>query len=124
MPILPPPLEKLYNTPVLRSEMPPGFNHAKVLRLGPDRRYHSLGAVRIDFTSARASESASYALFKDVATASAFARTERAVSTGGLFRVRVAVVGRLVVGVTSKTAAQAKALLNLAVGHLRRSEKS
>jgi hypothetical protein len=124
MAILPPTLEKLYNTPVLRSEMPARFHHAKVLRLAPDRRYHTLGAVRIDFTNARASESASYALFKNVARASAFARTERAVNTGGLFRVRVAVVGRLVVGVTAKTGAQAKTLLVLAIRHLRRSEKS
>jgi hypothetical protein len=124
MPVLPPTLEKLYNTPVLRSEMPAGFHHAKVLRLAPNRRYHTLGAVRIDFTNARSSESASYALFKDVARATAFARTERAVKTGGLFRVRVAVVGRLVVGVAAKTSPQAKTLLRLALQHLRRSEKS
>jgi hypothetical protein len=124
MPMLPPSLQKLYNTPVLRSEMPAGFHHAKVLRLAPDRRRHTLGAVRIDFTNARGSESASYALFKDVARASAFARTERAVNTGGLFRVRVATVGRFVVGVTAKTGAQATALLGLAIEHLRKSEKS
>lgn len=126
MPILPPTLEKLYNAPVLRSEMAAGFHHAKVVRLAPDRRYHTLGAVRIDFTNARSfsSESASYALFMDVARATAFARTERAINTGGLFRVRVAVVGRFVVGVTAKTVAQAKVLLALAIRHLRRSEMS
>jgi hypothetical protein len=124
MPTLPPPLEKLYNTPVLRSEMPAGFDRAKVVRLAPDQRIHTLGAIRIDFSNARASESVSYALFKDVAHASVIARTERAVNTSGLFRVRVAVVGRLVVGVAASTGAQAKTLLDLALAHLRRSEKS
>ncbi len=80
MPLLPPPLEKLYNTPVLRSEMP--------------------------------------------AKASSFARLERAVNTGGLFRVQAATVGRLVVGVAAKTGAQAKVLLNLALAHLKRSQNS
>lgn len=104
--------------------MPAGFTHATVVRLAPDRRYHTLGAVRIDFTNAHMSESASYALFKTTAGATVFARTERAVRTGGLFRVQVAVVGRVVVGVTAKTSAQAKTLLALAVRHLRRSESS
>jgi hypothetical protein len=124
MPTLPPPLEKLYNTPVLRSEMPAGFDRAKVVRLAPDQRLHTLGAVRIDFSNARSSESASYALVNDVAQASAVARIERGVNTGGLFRVRVRVVGRLVVGVTARTGVQASALLDLALAHLRRSEKS
>ena len=124
MPILPPPLQKLADTPVLRSEIPAGFHHVTVVRLPPDRRIHTLGAVRIDFTNARASESASYALFGNRARASAFARRERAVKTGGLFRVQVAVVGRIVVGVTATTRAQANALLTLAIRHLRRSESS
>ena len=124
VPILPPPLQKLADTPVLRSEIPPGFHHATVVRLAPDRRIHTLGAVRVDFTNARASESASYALFVTRTRASAFARRERAVKTGSLFRVQVAVVGRIVVGVTAKTRAQANALLILAIRHLRRSESS
>ena len=120
--VLPPPLEKLYNTPVLRSEMPAGFHHAKVARLAPDQRYHSLGAIRIDFTNARSFESASYALFNSTAKASALARKERAVNSGGFFHVRVKVIGHLVVAATAKTAAKTTTLLDLAIRHLRRSE--
>jgi len=119
---LPPLLAKLSNTPVLRSEMPSGFTRATVSELPADARYHTLGAVRIDFRSARTSESASYALFKDSAQAAAFARVEENVKTGGLFRIAVAPVGRIVVGVTGPTRAQARALLRLALAHLRRSE--
>jgi hypothetical protein len=119
---LPPLLAKLSHTPVLRSEMPSGFTRAAVSELPVDARYHTLGAVRIDFKNARTSESASYALFKDSAQADAFARVEENVKTGGLFRIAVAPVGRIVVGVTASTAAQARVLLRLALAHLRRSE--
>jgi len=51
-----PPLERLRNTPVLRSEMPAGFDRAKVSVLSPDARYHTLGAVRVDFTRPGTSE--------------------------------------------------------------------
>ena len=119
---LPPQLAKLSDTPVLRSEMPSGFTRATVSELAADARYHTLGAVRIDFRSVHTSESASYALFKDSAQANAFARVEENIKTGGLFRIAVAPVGRIVVGVTASTRAQAKALLRLAVAHLHRSE--
>lgn len=122
--VLPPPLQKLANTPVLRSELPAGFQHAKVTRLAPNRHIHTLGAVRIDFSNAHATESASYALFKSRAAASAFARRERATKTAGLFHVRAEALGRLVVGVTGITRAQATTLLGIAVRHLRRSETS
>lgn len=100
---LPPVLATLSKTPVLRSEMPLGFTKATVSELPADPRYHTLGAVRIDFRAARSSESASYALFKSSAQAAAFARVE--------------------VGVTGPTRAQARVLLQLALGHLRRSER-
>ena len=119
---LPPLLAKLSNTPVLRSELPSGFTRATVSDLPADARYHTLGAVRIDFRNAHTSESASYALFKSSTQADAFARVEENVKTGGLFRIAVAPVGRIVVGVTASTRAQANALLQLAVAHLRRSE--
>ena len=76
----------------------------------PTRATTRLGAVRIDFRSAHTSESASFALFKSSAQADAFARVEENVKTGGLFRIAVAPVGRIVVGVTASTRAQAAAL--------------
>jgi hypothetical protein len=118
---LPPPLAKLAHTPVLRSEMPSGFTRATVSDPA-DARYHILGAVRIDFRNVRTTESASYALFKDSAQADAFAHVEENIKTGGLFRIAVMPVGRIVVGVTAPTRAQARALLRLALAHLRRSE--
>jgi hypothetical protein len=121
---IPPPLLKLVNTPVLRSELPAGFTSAKVTRLPADPRYHTLGAVRIDFSNVRGSESASFALFTTPAQAASFARTERGVRTGGLFHVEATAVGRFVVGVTAATRTQAGRLLQLAVAHLRRSERS
>jgi hypothetical protein len=117
----PPVLTKLANTPVLHSEMPPGFTRARITKLPADRRYHTLGAVRIDFRNAHAAESASYALFKHSARADAFAHVEKNLKTGGLFRIAVTRVGRIVVGVTAPTRTQAKALLQLALAHLRRS---
>jgi hypothetical protein len=78
----PPVLTKLANTPLLHSEMPPGFTRARITKLPADRRYHTLGAVRIDFRNAHAAESASYALFKHSAQADAFARLEKNLKTG------------------------------------------
>jgi hypothetical protein len=120
---LPPVLAKLSNTPVLRSEMPQGFTRATVSKLPADPRYHTLGAVRIDFRDVHTSESASYALFRTAAQAAAFAHVEENVKTGGLFQIAVAPVGRIVVGVTGPTRAQARVLLQLALAHLRRSER-
>jgi hypothetical protein len=120
---LPPPLAKLSNTPVLRSEMPSGFTRATISELAADPRYHTLGAVRIDFRNARTSESASYSLFKNSAQAAAFAHIERNIETRGLFQIAVTTVGRIVVGVVGRTQAQAKAFLLLALAHLRRGER-
>ena len=83
--------------------MPAGFHRAKVVRLAPGRRYHSLGAIKIDFTSGLSFESASYALFNSAAKASALAKKERAVNSGGFFHVQVKVIGWLVVAATVKT---------------------
>jgi hypothetical protein len=123
MPVLPPPLARVYTTPFLRSEMPSGYTQTTVLRLPADPRYHTLGAVRFDFKNASISESVSYALFKTSAQAAAFNRVEARLETGGLFQIAAVTVGRVVVGVTGQTRTQAKALVQLAVAHLRRSER-
>jgi hypothetical protein len=117
-----PPIERLLNTPVLRSEMPAGFDRAKVSFLSPDPRYHTLGAVRVDFVSRGTTESVSFALFKNQTQASAFARTARNVNTGGLFRTQVAVVGRIVISAAAATRTKASALITFGLEHLRRSE--
>lgn len=56
---LPPSLQRLAATPVLASEMPAGFSRVKVVRLAPNQRLSTLGGVRIDFSNAHATESAS-----------------------------------------------------------------
>jgi hypothetical protein len=122
-PNLPPALERIATTPVLASERPAGFPQVKITRLAADRRIHTLGGVRIDFSNSHASESASYALLRTHASAVGLARRESAVRTGGLFYVRAVVVGRFAVGVTATTKANAKAFLALALSHLRRSER-
>jgi hypothetical protein len=125
---LPPPLAKLYNTPFLQSEIPSGFKQTTVLKLPADPRYHSLGAVRFDFKNANSSAtsssvSASYALFKTSARAAEFSRFEAKLNTRGLFRISATSVGRIAVGVTGFTQTQANRLLQLALAHLRRSER-
>lgn len=102
--------------------MPAGFTHAKTTRLPAESRYHTLGSVRIDFSNASTSESASFALFKTTTQAASFVRTEKSVKTGGLFFVDAAAAGRFVVGVTAQTRTQAAKLLQLALAHLRRSQ--
>jgi hypothetical protein len=119
MATLPPPLEKLLNLPVLRSELPAGFDHSKASALTP--RYHTVGAVKIEFTNRTTTESVSFALFKTHAQAAAFARTERSIKTGGLFRIGVDLVGRVVIGAGAATRAQANALLAFGLDRLRRS---
>jgi hypothetical protein len=119
---LPPALERIATTPVLASEMPAGLTHVKVSRLAPDPRYHTLGAVRIDFSNARESESASYALLRTSGAAARLAQTEANVKTGGLFHVQAVAVGRFAVAVAAKTVSDARTLLRLAVAHLHRSE--
>jgi hypothetical protein len=47
-------------------------------------------------------------------------QTEAKVDGGSLFQVRAVAVGRFAVAVAATTAAQARALLLLAVAHLRR----
>lgn len=75
-PKLPPALQRISTTPVLASERPAGFPHVKVTRLAADRRIHTLGVVRIDFSNSHASESASYALMRTHAAARRLAHTE------------------------------------------------
>jgi hypothetical protein len=120
---LPPPLAKLYNTPFLQSEIPSGFKQTTILKLPADPRCHSLGGVRFDFKNANSSESASYALFRTSARAAEFSRFEARLNTRGLFRISAASVGRIAVGVTGHTQTQANRLLQLALAHLRRSER-
>lgn len=122
-PKLPPALERIATTPVLASERPAGFPHDKVTRLAANRRIHTLGGVRIDFSNSHASVSESYALMRTHAAASRLARTEATVKTGGLFFTRAVAVGRFAVGVAATTRAQARSLLALALSHLRRSER-
>src|SRR3954471_8407498 len=121
--LLPPPLAKVHNTPFLRSEIPSGFKPTGILMLPADPRYHTLGSVRFDFKNAQTSESASYALFRTSAEAAAFSRVEGRLNTRGLFQISAVSVGRFAVGVTGQTRNQARALLRLAVAHLRRSER-
>lgn len=118
---LPPSLAKLAATPVLASEMPPGFSHAKVVRLAANQKLSTLGGVRIDFISAHLTESESFALMKSNAAAALFAQTEMKIDGGTLFRVRAVAIGRFVVGATGRTATEASNLLRLAVAHFRRS---
>jgi hypothetical protein len=117
----PPALQKLASTPVLASERPAGFTHAKIVRLPRDPRLHTLGAVRIDFSNSHTSESASYALLRTHAAAVRLARREAALKTGGLHTQAVA-IRHFAVAVIATTSAKAKGLLTLAVAHLRRSE--
>jgi hypothetical protein len=117
--MLPPPLENLLHLPVLRSEMPAGFDHSKASALAP--RYHTIGAVKIEFTNRTTTESVSFALFKTQAQAATFARTERSIKTGGLFQIEVDVVGRVVIGAGAATRAQAHALITFGLDRLRRS---
>jgi hypothetical protein len=123
IPTLPPALQRIAETPVLASEKPAGFPQVKVTRLAAARRIHTLGGVRIDFSNSHASESASYALMRTHAAALRLAHTEATVKTGGLFHTRAVAVGRIAVGVTATTKAQAKTFLALALSHLRRSER-
>lgn len=120
---LPPPLEKLLNTPVLQSEVPAGFAHPSVSNLGPVPRYHVIGAVRIEFKNHTTTEAVSFALFKTQAQANSFAQVARNVKTGGLFRTQVAVVGKFVLSAAAATRAQAKDLMSFATAHLRRVER-
>jgi hypothetical protein len=119
----PPVLTKLANAPVLQSEMPRGYTRATITQLPANAHYHWLGAVRIDFKNAHATESASYALFKDSSHAKAFTDVAANIGTRGAFHVAVATVGAMAVGVIAFTRAQAKALLQLALAHLQRSTR-
>ncbi|HEX6789507.1 MAG TPA: hypothetical protein VF091_09720 [Gaiellaceae bacterium] len=119
---LPASLAKLAATPVLSSELPPGFNDAKIFRLAPNQKLSTLGGVRIDFINAHTTESESYALMKTSAAAALFAQTEMKIDGGSLFRVRAVAIGRFVVGATGRTAAEASNMLRLAVAHFHRVE--
>ena len=122
-PKLPPALQRIATTPVLASERPAGFPHLKITRLGPNKRAHTLGIVRIDFSNRHTSESAGYALMRTHAAAIRFAHKAETIQTGGLFYTRAVAIRRFAVAVTATTAANAKALLALALAHLRRSER-
>jgi hypothetical protein len=121
-PPTPPALQKLQTTPVLASEIPPGFSRTKIFRLAANQKLSTLGGVRIDFISAHVTESESYALTRSNAAAARLAQTEMKIDGGSLFRVRAVVVGRFVVGATGRTAAEAGAVLRLALAHFRRAE--
>lgn len=123
VPKLPPALQRIAATPVLASERPAGFPRVKITRLAADRRLHTLGAVRIDFSNSHTTESASYALMRTNAAARSLARREASQKTGGLFYTRAVAVGRFAVGVAAATKPGAKTLLALAIAHLRRSER-
>ena len=121
-PQLPPALQRIAATPVLASETPAGFLHVKITRLGPNKRAHTLGIVRIDFSNRHTSESAGYALMKTHTAAIRFAHKAATIKTGGLFFTKAIAIRRLAVAVTATTAKNARTLLALAVAHLRRSE--
>lgn len=117
------PLQKLAAAPVLTSEMPAGFARAKIVTLAPVARFHTLGGVRIDFSNGSTTESAGYELLKSNAAAAQFVRMASRFNGGSLFHVRAIAVGRFAVAVTATTSAGAGALLQLAVAHLKRSER-
>jgi hypothetical protein len=119
--VLPPPLQRLAATPVLASEMPPGFTRTKIVQRGPNQKYGTLGGVRIDFFTKNANISAGYALMKTNAAAVRFAKFEGKISGGSLFHMREVAVGRFAIAVTGRTVSEASELLRLAVAHLRRS---
>lgn len=122
-PKLPPALQRIATTPVRASERPAGFAHLKITRLGPNKRAHTLGIVRIDFSNRHTSESAGFALLRTHAAAVRFAHKADTIKTGGLFYTRAVAIRRFAVAVTATTAAKAKALLALALVHFRRSER-
>ena len=122
-PQLPPSLERIATTSVIASERPTGFPNVKITRLGPNKRAHTLGIVRIDFSNKHTSESAGFALMKTHAAAARFAHQAATVDTGGVFHTKAVAVRRFAVAVTATTAAKAKTLLALALAHLRRSER-
>ena len=121
-PKLPPALERIAATPLLASERPAGFPHVKITRLGPNKRAHTLGIVRFDFSNQHTSESAGFALLKTHAAATRFARQAATINVGGAFHTKAVATRRFAVAVTARTAAKARTLLALALAHLRRSE--
>ena len=122
VPKLPPAVQRIATKPVLAFERPVGFRHVKVIRLAPNRRLHTLGAVRIDFSNRHATESTSDALLRTHAAAIRLARIEAHTKVVGPFRVRSVAIRRFAVAVAAYTGTGAKHLLALAVAHLRRSE--
>jgi hypothetical protein len=100
-----------------------GFPKVKVIRLGPNKRAHTLGIVRIDFSNQHTSESEGFALLKTHAAATRFAHQAATLNTGGLFHTKAVAIRQFAVAVTATTAAKAKTLLALALAHLRRSQR-
>jgi hypothetical protein len=119
---LPPALEKLAVTPVLASEMPAGFARAKIIRLPVVARFHTLGTVRIDFSYAHGTDSASYTLTRTAADARRLVKTEEAFNTRHLVFVRAVTVGKFAIVAGGATAAKASAMLQTALAHFRRVE--
>jgi hypothetical protein len=120
--VAPPTLDTLAATPVLTSEMPPGFTHSKIVRLPAASRVHLLGGVRFDFSNAHTTESESFALFTSPAAAQALAKRASKVNGGDLFSAKAVAVGRFVIAVTATTREGASTLLSLALAHFRRVE--
>lgn len=116
-------LAKIAATPVLASELPAGLTVAKISRLAPIARLHTLGAIGIDLHRAHETDSVSYALLRTNAAAAGLARTEARVNGHGLFHATAVAVGRIAVAATASTAGEARSLLHFAVAHLRRAER-
>jgi hypothetical protein len=121
-PMLPPAVQRIVTTPVLASERPAGFRQVKIIRLPPNRRARTLGAVSIQFSNGHSAEQTNDALLATHAAAVRFAGLESRDPTVGPFHVRAVAVRRFAVVVMAYTATGAKTLLALAVAHLRRSE--
>jgi hypothetical protein len=121
-PPTPPALVKLAATPVLASEMPPGFTRVKIVRLPPVARVHLLGGVRLDFSNAHTTVGASFALLTTPAAALALVNRAAKVNGGALFSVKAIAVGRWAIAVTALNRSRASALLRLALAHFRRAE--
>jgi hypothetical protein len=122
LPTLPPAVQRIATTPVLASERPAGFRHVKIIRRGPDRRAHTLGAVSSQFSNGNSAEQTNDALLRTHAAAVRLAHLEARDPIVGPFHVRAVAIRRFAVVVMAYSATGAKTLLAKAIAHLRRSE--
>jgi hypothetical protein len=122
VPKLPPALQRIATTPVLASEKPAGFRQVKIIRRGPNRRAHTLGSVSIQLSNGHFAEQSNDAVLATHTAAARLVRLEARDPVVGPFHVRAVAIRRFAVVVMAYTAGGAKALLALAVAHLRRSE--